>query len=105
MAEAPSCYIVAAIDIGSYSSGYAYSFISDPMKIATTMFYASEGLLTNKTPTCVLLNPRGHFDSFGFEAEDKFTDLVDDQEDTGWMFFQSYPLTLYNSEVHIIVVA
>jgi len=106
MAEAPpskSYSVVAAFDIGSYSSGYAFSFRNDPMKIQTNTGWisGSERLITHKTPTCVLLNPSVQFDSFGFDAENKYYYLVDDQKDTGWMFFQRFPLTLHNNEVHI----
>jgi len=106
MAEASqSDYVmVAAIDIGSYSSGYAFSTNYDPLKIYINPTWYALWLETHKTPTCVLLNPSGQFDSFGYEAEDTFADLVEDQEHTGWMFFQNFPLTLHNNKVHIIVV-
>jgi len=76
------------------------------MKIQTNARWnaGSEMLLTLKTPSCVLLNPSGHFDAFGFDAENKFVELVYNEEDTGWMFFQRFPVTLHNSEVHILSV-
>jgi len=98
---AESCLLVAAIDFGTTFSGYAYSFKNDPMKIQTNAGWnaSSEKLMSFKTPTCVLLNPRKQFDSFGFEAENKFVNLTDDNEHEGWMLFQKFKMILHNKEV------
>jgi len=98
---AESCLLVAAIDFGTTFSGYAYSFKNDPMKIQTNAGWnaGSEKLMSFKTPTCVLLNPRKQFDSFGFEAENKFVNLTDDNEHEGWMLFQKFKMILHNKEV------
>jgi len=105
MAEAApseSYLLVAAIDFGTTFSGYAYSFKNDPMKIQTNASWiaGTEKLLSLKTPTCVLLNPSKEFDSFGFEAENKFVNLADDNEHGGWMLFQKFKMILHNKEVY-----
>ena len=104
MAEAApseSFLLVAAIDFGTTFSGYAYSFKNDPTKIQTNAGWnaGSEKLMSFKTPTCVLLNPSGQFDSFGYEAENKFVNLADDDEHTGWRLFQRFKMILHNNEV------
>jgi len=107
MAEAAptkSFLIFAGIDFGTTFSGYAYSFKDDPMKITTNQGWnaGSERLISLKTPTCVLVNPSKQFDSFGFEAENKYVDLADDKEHTGWLLFRWFKMILHNNEVFSI---
>jgi len=104
MAEAApseSYLLVAAIDFGTTFSGYAYSSKNDPMKIKTNVGWiaGTEKLMSFKTPTCVLLNPSKEFDSFGFEAENKFVNLAEDKKNEGWMLFQKFKMILHNKEV------
>ncbi|KAJ8298864.1 hypothetical protein KUTeg_022924 [Tegillarca granosa] len=70
-------FLVVGIDIGTKYSGYAYSFKSDfkdnPLRI-TANNWVEEGAENDyqKVPTTILLKPSGEFDSFGFEAENKY---------------------------------
>ena len=93
--------VVAAIDFGTTYSGYAYSMKHDPMKISINQgWVAGSGqLLSPKTPTCVLVNPQKQFDSFGYEAENKYVELLEDEEQDGWMFFRRFKMILHNSKV------
>jgi len=104
MAEAgltDSFLLSAAIDFGTTFSGYAYSFKNSPMKIQTNAGWnaGTEKLISYKTPTCVLLNPSNEFDSFGFEAENKYVDLADQKELVGWLLFRRFKMILHNNEV------
>ena len=93
--------IVAAIDFGTTYSGYAYSLKNDPAKISINQGWiaGSDTLISHKTPTCVLVNPQKQFDSFGYDAENKFLDLLDDGKEKGWMFFRWFKMILHNSKV------
>jgi len=93
--------LVAAIDYGTTYSGYALSFKNDPMKIQTNLGWnaGSERLISHKTPTCVLVNPQKQFDSFGYDAENKYMDLLEEDDHEGWMFFQRFKMILHNSQV------
>jgi len=100
MAEAAvsdSYLLVAAIDFGTSFSGYAYSFKNDPLKIHTNLVWnaGSEKLLSHKTPTCILLNPSKKFDSFGFDAENKYTTLAEKDSHHDWMLFQRFKMTIH----------
>ena len=100
MAEAApsdSHLLVAAIDFGTTFSGYAYSFKNDPLKIHhnATWNAGTENLMSYKTPTCILLNARKEFDSFGFEAENKYVYLAESDKHHGWMLFQRFKMTLH----------
>ncbi|XP_045176740.1 heat shock 70 kDa protein 12A-like [Mercenaria mercenaria] len=92
--------LVAAFDFGTTYSGYAFSFRDDPMKIQTNQGWnaGSEKLISLKTPTCVLLRPNKQFDSFGFEAENKYADLAEDNKHHGWMLFKRFKMLLHNND-------
>ncbi|KAL3831479.1 hypothetical protein ACJMK2_023220 [Sinanodonta woodiana] len=94
--------VVAAIDFGTTYSGYAYSFVSDfkndPLKIYANTKWNSgggEGLVTDKTPTTILFEPNGNFHSFGYQAENKYDNLVNDDEHEEWYYFSRFKMTLH----------
>ncbi|KAK3594916.1 hypothetical protein CHS0354_020573 [Potamilus streckersoni] len=102
--------LVAAIDIGTTSSGWAYSFKheynADPTKITYRLWYG--GLLVSyKAPTTVLIKPDGiTFDSFGYEAENRYADLKceNNTEYKRWYYFRLFKMLkhkkmLYESNV------
>lgn len=100
-----SIFLVAAIDFGTAFSGYAFSFrhdyINDPLKISTTNWNAgSGGLVSLKTSTCVLFDPRGKFDSFGYDAEEKYSNLALDNKHHDWFYFCRFKMMLYNKKVY-----
>ncbi|XP_056014931.1 heat shock 70 kDa protein 12B-like isoform X2 [Ostrea edulis] len=95
--------LVAAIDFGTTYSGYGFSFRHDfesnPLKISLNQWASGTGrLLTEKTPTCVLFNPDGEFDSFGFEAEEKYGNLALDEEHKPWYYFRRFKMGLYDQQ-------
>jgi hypothetical protein len=109
MAESTShCYrlVVAAFDFGTTFSGYAFSFRDSPLDIKTNPSWVagSEKLISLKTPTCVLLKPNKEFHSFGFEAENKYSDLAEDDEHHGWYMFRRFKMILYDTKVFFIAI-
>jgi len=104
MAEGRDYLIVAAIDFGTTFSGYAFSFLHDyqrdPLKVCANNWAAGTGnLMSQKTSTCVLFKPTGEFHSFGFEAEDKYSDLALDNEHHEWYYFRRFKMKLYETKV------
>ncbi|XP_064601146.1 heat shock 70 kDa protein 12B-like [Liolophura sinensis] len=99
--------LVVAIDIGTTYSGYAFSFqhefLADKLKITTNKVW-SDGdnhLQTSyKTPTSVLFDPYGHFHSFGYEAETKYSQVAKNKEEKNWLLFRRFKMSLYKSEEH-----
>ncbi|XP_071125270.1 heat shock 70 kDa protein 12A-like [Mytilus edulis] len=95
--------LVAAIDFGTTYSGYAFSmrheFITDPLKIHANQAWNSGGraLLSLKTPTCLLLNDKKELDSFGYEAENKYADILMDDEQNNYYYFQRFKMNLHNN--------
>lgn len=92
-------FIVVAIDFGTTYSGYAFSFTRDPDNIHMMRKWegGDPGIINQKTPTTLLLNPDGEFHSFGFTARDVYHDL-DAQEAKRWMFFEKFKMTLHSNE-------
>ncbi|WAQ98269.1 HS12B-like protein [Mya arenaria] len=103
MAELQSEHVlVVAIDFGTTYSGYAFSsgveFEKDPTKISSNKpWIASQGLVSHKTPTCVLLNPDGTFKNFGYQAEDKYNEIAadDSQDHSQFYFFRRFKMVLH----------
>ncbi|KAK3600518.1 hypothetical protein CHS0354_028718 [Potamilus streckersoni] len=96
--------VVAAIDFGTTYSGYAFSFgyefQVDPLRIScTNHFHTRSGAgMSLKTPTCILFSPDQRFHSFGYEAEEKYSDLLMDEEHEAWYYFKRFKMILYNGQ-------
>lgn len=100
-APADAFVVVAAIDFGTTYSGYATWLRNDPTKIRINKGWiaGSEQLISFKTPTCILVNRRKKFHSFGYEAENKYADLLEDGNEQRWMFFRRFKMILHSREV------
>ena len=56
------------------------------------------GVINQKTPTTLLLTPKGEFNSFGFTARNNYQDLSP-EEATEWMLFDHFKMSLYKANV------
>ncbi|WAR27208.1 HS12B-like protein [Mya arenaria] len=51
-------------------------------------------------PTCVLIEPDGKtFSAFCYDAETRYTSLVDAEEHEKWYFFRRFKMNLYNKDI------
>lgn len=96
--------LVAAIDFGTTYSGYAFSFRhefeQDPLRVCSSSWSSGSGTgISLKTSSCILFRPDGQFESFGFEAEDRYSDLTLDKEHHAWFYFRRFKMKLYDSKV------
>ena len=95
------CDVVVAIDFGTSSSGFAFSFNhkdgSEEIYMNRT-WGREQGYSTFKTPTCLLLNQQREFKKFGYEAAEKYAEL-EDAEDRSFYYFDRFKMMLYGSEV------
>ncbi|OWF39272.1 heat shock 70 kDa protein 12A-like [Mizuhopecten yessoensis] len=94
---------VAAIDFGTTYSGYAFSakddFRKEPLKINANVWNAgARSLMSHKAPTALLLNPDKTFNSFGYEAENNFSQLAEEGEHKDYYFFHRFKMFLYNNK-------
>ena len=98
--------LAAAIDFGTTYSGYAFSFRDDfqrdPTKISVNN-WSSGSHISMKAPTCVLIKPDGTFDSFGYEADNKYGQLAENEDNLGfhkqWFYFRRFKMVLFNQMV------
>jgi hypothetical protein len=94
---------VAAFDFGTTYIGYAFSFRGDkPTNIRTSQDLWTYGYrVPSKTATSVLLTPSKEFHSFGFEAEDKYLGLTEEDKHKGWLLFRRFKMILHNKKVNM----
>ncbi|XP_060065866.1 heat shock 70 kDa protein 12A-like [Ylistrum balloti] len=94
--------IVAAIDFGTTYSGYAFAFrndcANDALRIQGNIWNSGSSVgVSLKTSTCALFTPDKKFHSFGFDAEDKYADLTNDNEFHDWYYFRRFKMMLYKN--------
>ncbi|XP_015682747.1 heat shock 70 kDa protein 12B, partial [Protobothrops mucrosquamatus] len=96
--EAAPFGVVVAIDFGTTSSGYAFSFVSDPETLHMMRKWegGDPGVAHQKTPTSLLLTPEGAFHSFGYTARDYYHDL-DPEEARDWLYFEKFKMKIHSS--------
>ncbi|XP_062611421.1 heat shock 70 kDa protein 12B-like [Saccostrea cucullata] len=95
---------VVAIDFGTTYSGYAFSMRGNFLKnneknineIYTVPWNAGE-LLSEKTPTTLLLDEDQNFDSFGYEAENTYSRLPE-EEKRKYFYFRRFKMMLYDKD-------
>jgi hypothetical protein len=94
--------VVAALEFGTTTSGYAFSFKCnferDPLKISFPNWNNGTFLSVN-TLTCLLLNKKKQYVAFGYDAEDRYAELVDDEKQDDYYFFDRFTMSLHNNEV------
>ncbi|KYO26274.1 heat shock protein 12A isoform B [Alligator mississippiensis] len=90
--------VVVAIDFGTTSSGYAFSFSNDPEAIHMMRKWegGDPGVANQKTPTSLLLTPEGTFHSFGYTARDYYHDL-DPEEAREWLYFEKFKMKIHST--------
>ncbi|XP_078325244.1 heat shock 70 kDa protein 12A-like isoform X3 [Crassostrea virginica] len=84
--------VVAAIDFGTYGSGFALCTRADYKKDCGKIYvqtWNSGTSITNKAPTTVLIKPNGKdYISFGYEAERDYLDMEPDEQKKHYLFRQ-----------------
>lgn len=94
----PTRLLVAAIDLGTTFSGYAFSFrheyLSDRLRISTNLWPHNNGM-SMKAPTSILLDPEGEVKAFGYEAIKTFGDLAEYNQHVDYFFFNKFKMNLY----------
>ncbi|XP_052812349.1 heat shock 70 kDa protein 12A-like [Mya arenaria] len=88
--------VVAAIDFGSTYSGYAFQFRGSDKICTVSSFHGST--VTYKTPTVILFDKDKNFNSFGYQAENKYAELAELDNHVGWRNFRCFKMELYRSK-------
>lgn len=92
--------VVVAIDFGTTYSGYAYAFNSSPhdIHLMRRPEGGQFGIVSHKIPTILLLNDKGAFHSFGYEARETYLDL-NEEETQKWFYFEKFKMELHSRKV------
>ena len=88
-----------AIAFGTSYSGFAFSFVEDHVVFQNRGWVNEDGIPTEKTPTCLLLKPDLSFDSFGYEAVEKYEHLQDESSEHAYYFLKHFMMILHNDQV------
>ena len=97
--------LVAAIDFGTTFSGYAFSFKhdyqADPSKVSVNQNWVagSMALVSLKAPTVVLFDENKKFLSFGYEAENAYSELALDGEHHKYYYYKRFKMRLHEKKV------
>lgn len=92
--------LVCGINIGSTYSGYAYAEVKDvPEVIISEWNTPSNRSVSFKAPTSLLLNNFEEFVAFGYEADSKYAELVEDEYQFDY-FYCHQALVDLRREVH-----
>lgn len=53
-----------------------------------------------QAPSTVLFTPQKVFHSFGYDAEDKYMELAEENKHTNWYYFQRFKMLLHENKVN-----
>jgi hypothetical protein len=104
-ATADEILLVAALDFGTTYSGIAWSFTHEfekyPLRISSLHWSSMIGpsQASCKTPTSLLVKSNGEMVAFGYDAEEQYSELADDNAQSGYCFFKHFKMLLYDNEV------
>ena len=99
-----SFFATVAIDLGTTYSGFAFSLNKEQnessMILMNKDWVNEQGHRTSKTPSCLLLKPDQLFDSFGYQAVERYAYLrsVYETEDE-FFFFELFKMLVHNNQV------
>jgi hypothetical protein len=94
--------LVGSIDFGTTYSGWAVMFSnefeSEPTKEFVRQWQSGSSIITEKTPTVVLIKPGGNkLEAFGYDAENRYKELIEHEEHEGYYmyYFQRFKMKLH----------
>lgn len=102
-----SSFLVVAIDFGTTFSGYAFQFRHDYESDGIRSIFANtswvadggSGLISWKTPTTLLLNADDSFNSFGYEAEQEYQELIESDGHHDYHYFRRFKMMLHDKMI------
>lgn len=89
--------MAAAIDFGTTYSGYGYSYRYDKDKIHVNSNWSSGSALW-KVPTAILFDDQLKFMAFGEDAENKYSEFAESDEEHKYYYFHRFKMMLYSEQ-------
>ncbi|XP_062610623.1 heat shock 70 kDa protein 12B-like [Saccostrea cucullata] len=85
--------IVTSIDIGTTKTACGFStrndFENNPLKVNFLKW--EEGVMFGwKTPSCILFDKQNKFHSYGYEAEEKYAEVLSTGKRGDWFYFRQF---------------
>lgn len=100
--------VVVAIDFGTTYSGYAFSLSSeflnnknDHLNKIVIDNWNSGDLLSEKTPTTLLLDKDKNLVSFGYEAENDYGRMTEEERNEHY-YFRRFKMMLYDKDGKLV---
>ena len=92
--------MVAALSFGTTDTGLVYSmrsdFETDDLKIKMCHIFSNG---SRKTATCLLLDKEKKYVAFGNDAAIQYAELVENEKQNDYYFFDRFAMSLHNNEV------
>ena len=93
-------FMVAALRFGTTDTGLAFSlgshFETDELKIK--LCYICDNV-SHKTGSCLLLDKEKKYVAFGYDAAMQYAELVENEKQNDYYFFDRFTMSLHNNEV------
>ncbi|WAQ99103.1 HS12A-like protein [Mya arenaria] len=97
-------YAVTAVNFGIRETSIGVTFRNNK-RVSAVYFNGNDDVAEITAPSCALLDEKGRLDCFGFEAQQKYNELLSEGKCAGWKYFPTFPALknhqLINDEVHI----
>ncbi|KAL3862558.1 hypothetical protein ACJMK2_008518 [Sinanodonta woodiana] len=95
--------MVAAIDFGTTFSSWGYSlkydYDKEPTKVFVKKWNNGKGI-SSKASTTALIRPDGEtLHAFGYDAEDEYASLAQNNEHKDWYYFRRFKMALFKDRV------
>ncbi|XP_060582887.1 heat shock 70 kDa protein 12A-like [Ruditapes philippinarum] len=75
---------------------FSHEFESEPTKEFVRQWQSGSSIITEKTPTVVLIKPGGNkLEAFGYDAENRYKELIEHEEHEGYYYFQRFKMKLH----------
>jgi hypothetical protein len=93
------------VAVSFIDGGTRHEFKADPLRIHANQAWNSGGkaFLSLKTPTCLLLDDKKQLVAFGYDAENRYADIVMDGEQDDYYYFHRFKMNLHNNKVCFLV--
>ena len=100
--EVSSTRVSIAIDFGTSNCAVAFSTDSEKSKLIVINQWQDGVKTDGKIPTCILFDEKQNFVAFGNNAITKYKELVWDNQEKEYYYFEKFKMCLYQRKVLLL---